>query len=100
MILNKTTKSRDRYKVLPGSAGNYGDPANSPTHKFMVVEGVDRGNGYQGYSSVAYVLLDSRASHFPAEARRNLIQFLASKGYGDWLAENGIAVPATAKRRR
>ena len=88
MILNKTTKSSDRYQIIAGSQGNYGEPKGSPNHNFVVVRGVDRGNGYQSYLAVSYAF-DKRA-HLPPEARRNLIEFLREHGYSAWLKSEGL----------
>lgn len=83
MILNKTTKHRDRYRVIPGSQGCYGDPDYYPTHKFKIAIGIDRGNGYQGYSSITYFL--TKKEYVPVEAKTNLKKFLEKKGYGRYL---------------
>lgn len=56
MILNKTQNSGDRYRIIPGSKGCHGCPANHANHKFEIANGVDRGNGYQGYTSISYFL--------------------------------------------
>lgn len=83
MILNKTTKHRDRYRVIPGSQGNYGDPDYYPTHKYTIANGIDRGNGYQGYSSITYFLTEME--YVPIEAKNNLKKFLKEKGYSRYL---------------
>jgi DNA-directed RNA polymerase subunit RPC12/RpoP len=83
MILNKTIKHRDRYKVIPGSQGSYGDPDYYPTHKYTIANGIDRGNGYQGYSSITYFLTEME--YAPIEAKTNLKKFLKKKGYGRYL---------------
>jgi DNA-directed RNA polymerase subunit RPC12/RpoP len=83
MILNKTIKHRDRYKVIPGSQGSYGDPDYYPTHKYTIANGIDRGNGYQGYSSITYFLTEME--YAPIEAKTNLKKFLKKKGYDRYL---------------
>lgn len=88
MILNKTTKTIDRYRIIAGSQGNHGEPKGSPNHKFVVVNGVDRGNGYQGYIAVDSAL--GKQSYLPLEARRNLIGFLLEHGYSAWLKSEGL----------
>ena len=54
--LNTTQKTRDRYYLISGSMGSYGNPVNHANHKFQICNGIDRGNGYQGYMSVSYFL--------------------------------------------
>jgi hypothetical protein len=78
MILNKTTRASDRYRIIPGHMGNYGDPATSPNHSYQIAFGVDRGNGYQGYMSVTYFL---ECDHVPQEAKSRCKSFLRSLGY-------------------
>jgi hypothetical protein len=59
IILNKTKNSSERYTLIDGSMGNYGEPSNHANHKFQIVSGSDRGHGYQGYTSVSYFLTQS-----------------------------------------
>jgi len=92
MILNNTKSSRDRFQVIPGGMGCHGDAVYSPQHKFQVVCGVDRGNGYQGYFSLQSVL-DNR-EWMPDEVKQNLIRFLQEKGYDYWLMLHGYVQPA------
>jgi len=75
-ILNKTTCHRNRYRLIPGSQGNYGELEGHPNHRYVVVNGVDRGNGYQGYTSVSYFLTSSL---FPAAAKAALRKLLTAK---------------------
>lgn len=56
MILNKTKNSSERYTLISGSMGNSGEAANHANNHFEIVNGIDRGNGYQGYISVSYFL--------------------------------------------
>ena len=87
-ILNKTTKASNRYRLVyekGHGTGGYGDGADSPQHDYTVVNGVDRGHGYQGYLSVSAAL---SASWVPAEAKSRLRVILRHKGYGDWLNAN------------
>lgn len=83
MILNKTTKHRNRYRIIPGSQGNYGNPDYYPTHKFIIVNGIDKGNGYQGYYSITYFLTEM--GYVPIEAKNNLKKFLKKRGYSRYL---------------
>jgi hypothetical protein len=87
-ILNKTTNSRDRYTLIKEGMGGAGDPKHYPTHLYSVANGVDRGNGYQGYESITYALKEDK--FFPEEARRNLIEALDSIGFYDYLHELGL----------
>jgi len=77
-ILNKTKSSYNRYHILNGSMGNYGEPPTSPNHDFEIANGVDRGNGYQGYMSVTYAL---KKGSMPVEAQNKLRKILKEKGY-------------------
>lgn len=77
MILVKTKHSRDRYRLIDGSMGNYGNPANHVNHKYKVVEGIDRGHGYQGYMAVSYALT---LSYIPQEAKDKIIAICKQEG--------------------
>lgn len=85
MILNKTRSHRDRYRIVPGNMGNHGDPKDYPTHKYHVVNGVNRGNGYQGAMSVEYFFSKDAHRYIPEEARKNAVKFLLDHGYEKWL---------------
>ena len=50
-------------------AGSFLDPPFAKTHSWGIVEGYDRGNGYQGYMSVDYVLNDENV---PASAKAQI----------------------------
>ena len=76
--LNITRSSYERYYVIDGSMGGCGEPKDSPNHKYTIANGVDRGNGYQGYMSVTYALFQDVIPH---EAIKNLKSFLILKGY-------------------
>ena len=84
LILNKAKKASDRYHLLSGSMGSYGDPENYPTHKYEIAIGVDRGNGYHCYMSVTNMLEEAFC---PREAYDNLVSFLKCAGYGKYLSE-------------
>lgn len=47
--------------------GSHGEPSNHANHKFEIANGVDRGNGYQGYFSVSYFL--NEMEYAPQEAK-------------------------------
>ena len=70
IILNKTKSSSQRFTLLSGAMGNYGEPRNSPNHYYEIVNGVDRGRGYQGYMSITYALSDR--SSLPEEIKRTI----------------------------
>lgn len=70
LILNNTKSSSDRYTLIDGSMGCAGEPTNHVNHKFSVANGIDRGRGYQGYSSVSYFL---KQDHVPKEAKAKII---------------------------
>ena len=76
IILNTTKSSRNRYRLISGHMGNYNKPSNSPNHRYVVVNGIDRGNGYQGYMSVTYAL--NECDYLPQEVKDNIK--LALKG--------------------
>ncbi len=56
ILLNKTKSSRDRYYLISGSMGNVGCPSNHANNRYEVVNGIDRGQCYQGYMAVSYAI--------------------------------------------
>jgi hypothetical protein len=78
VILNKTKSARDRFSLVDQPMGGYGEPPTSPTHKYSVGHGVDRGNGYQGYSSIPYFLTDASVDQ---ETKFKLVEELVKLGY-------------------
>lgn len=88
MILNKTTKHRDRYRILPGNMGNHGDPSTSPNHKYHVVNGV--GPNYCGSMSIEYFFSEDAKKYVPEEARQIAVKFLLVRGYENWLQSKGV----------
>lgn len=78
-ILNKTRNSSERYTLISGSMGSYGEPSDSPNHKFEIASGINRGNGYQGYMAVSYFL--SSDSYAPEEAKQKCMKILRKIGY-------------------
>ena len=76
MILNTTTKARDRYRIINDGMGCHGDPISDPTHHWSIAEGVDRGNGYQGYMSLDYFF---QADFVPRTAKATCCAFLRGK---------------------
>jgi hypothetical protein len=87
MILNKTRKSRERYRIIEDGMGFYKDPKDSPNYKYRIVVGVNRGNGYQSAMSVEYFFKNENP---PFLARVNAIQFLKDEGYEPWLKRKKI----------
>lgn len=80
VILNKTRRSSDRYTLISGSMGSHGEPrSNSPNHKFKIANGVDRGNGYQGYMAVNYALGED--SYLSDGIKNKIKQTLKLLGY-------------------
>lgn len=69
--LTKSKSSRDRYYLMNGQQGNAGEPLNHANHKFRVVNGIDRGRGYQGYSSLSHFLT---LEYVPQSAKNKVIE--------------------------
>ncbi|MFA5935040.1 MAG: hypothetical protein WC827_04095 [Candidatus Paceibacterota bacterium] len=78
IILNKTKRSSERYTLISGAMGSYGELKTSPNHSFNIANGIDKGNGYQGYSPVTYFLTSDFA---PIEAKNKCKEILKSFGY-------------------
>lgn len=81
-ILNKTSKSSDRYTLIDSPMGCDGHPDFYPTNKFCIVNGTDRGNGYQGYMSIDSFF---RSSYIPFETKSVLFYKLLELGYVQYL---------------
>lgn len=95
MILNKTTKHRERYRILPGNMGNHGDPKDSPNHKYHVANGI--GPNYCGSMSIEYFLSNE---NIPEEAKQNAIKFLLERGYGAWLQRKNLLSESLLTERK
>ncbi len=76
MILNKTKSASDRYQIIPERMGCHGMPANHANHKYSIANGVDRGNGFQGYTSISYFLTQDFISQ---EIKNKVIAFCKEK---------------------
>lgn len=50
--------------------GGNGEPENHVNNRYQVVNGIDKGRGYQGYMAVDYFL---EQSHFPQDAKDKII---------------------------
>lgn len=85
--LNKTKSSRARFTLINESMGCYGDPGHYATHEFSIANGIDRGNGYQGYMSVTYAL--TKCAYFPEDAKIALIKELSPR-YEKYLRDIGV----------
>jgi hypothetical protein len=68
--LTHSKSSRERYYLVNGKMGGYGEPENHANNVFEIVNGIDRGNGYQGYTSVSYFLTEK---HVPQSAKNKVI---------------------------
>jgi hypothetical protein len=73
ILLNKTKSSRDRYYLISGQMGSYGEIATHANCNYEIVNGIDRGGGYQVYMSVSYAL---KCKYFPQEAKDKVIEIL------------------------
>ena len=78
VLFNKSKNCRDRYYLLHGSMGGAGEPANHANNHFEVVNGVDLGDGYQGYMSVSYAL---SYEYLPKVVKAALRACLSRMGY-------------------
>jgi hypothetical protein len=56
--------------------GNHSTPDNHANNKYQIVNGIDKGNGYQGYTSVSYFL---KEKHIPQSAKDKVIEILESE---------------------
>ncbi len=67
--LARSRSSRERYYLIEDGRGmgSYGLPESHYSHRWVVANGCDRGNGYQGYYAVAYALT---LDHLPESAKR------------------------------
>lgn len=77
IILNKTQNHSERYTLINGSMGSHGTPANHANRRYEIANGVDRGNGYQGYTSVSYFLTQE---YVPQEAKNKVIEICKKQG--------------------
>lgn len=71
ITLTTGRSSRDRYYLMQDGRGmgGAGKPESHYSWSWVVVNGVDRGNGYQGYMSVDYVL-SAEVTWIPESAKR------------------------------
>lgn len=73
IALTTSRSPRERYYLLKDGRGmgGAGEPPEHHSHSWVVVNGVDRGNGYQGYMSVDYALSDE-VTWLPESAKRRI----------------------------
>jgi hypothetical protein len=73
--LNSSQSSRDRYYLIHDGKGmgGYGKDKDHYLNNWVVVNGVDRGNGYQGYMSIDCAL---KEGYVPEEAKAIIRQTL------------------------
>lgn len=64
-------RGRARYVLIKGEMGSYGLPDNHINHRYEVANGVDNGNGYQGYTAVSYFL---KSAECTPQARKVIIE--------------------------
>jgi len=76
-ILNKTTKTSNRYRIMRGSMGNFGDPQDSPQHTWHVAIG-NNSPGFSGMMSIEHTL---KTDYIPKEVKVNLVAFLLKERY-------------------
>lgn len=74
--LTHSKSSRDRYYLIPGQMGNYGCAENHVNHKYQIANGIDKGNGYQGYMAVSYFLTQE---YIPQAAKNKVIAILTKE---------------------
>lgn len=80
--LNKSRRSWERYYLCAGRMGCHGMPEGHPNYTLQVVNGVDRGNGFQGYASCSYALTKDS---MPADAKAKLRAELVRRGFAVFL---------------
>lgn len=74
--LTHSRSSRDRYYLISGSMGNAGFAENHANHRYQIANGIDKGNGYQGYMSVSYFLTQG---YIPQSAKNKVISILTKE---------------------
>ena len=67
-----------RYSIIEGGMGSYGDPDYYPTHKYEIC------SGKSFYCSITCALEENFLSE---EGRKNLIDFLDKEGYSQYLKD-------------
>lgn len=81
-ILNKTTKHKERWRVLADGMGWYREPEDSPMRLFRVAKGALHENCH--YSSEMSILV-AFEEEAPLLIKKNLRDWLVANGYTNWL---------------
>jgi hypothetical protein len=68
-------------------AGSFLDPPGYHSHFFGIVEGIDRGNGYQGYPSVDYYLNNNDVPKYVKAQIKNIIKDCKPQLTEKWIKE-------------
>ena len=84
-IASRSEWGRPLYLVA-GSQGNQGLLSAHPNHHFVLVEGVDRGEGYQGYLAVSYAYQELRQAGL-RECAARLDDLTGIKAFASMAAE-------------
>lgn len=74
--LTKSKSSQERYYLINEGMGGYGEKANHANNHYSVVNGIDRGNGYQGHMAISYFLT---LNYIPATAKNLVKKILKEK---------------------
>lgn len=76
--LTHSKSSRERYYLIQGQMGSAGESRNHVNHHAEIANGIDRGNGYQGYMAVSYFL---KLEYIPQSAKNIVINFCKKNNY-------------------
>jgi len=76
ILLTHSKSSSKRYYLVSGSMGNAGESVNHVNNHFQIVNGIDRGNGYQGYIAVSYFLT---LDYIPQSAKDKVMKIIKDK---------------------
>jgi hypothetical protein len=66
--------------------GSAGESDNHPSHKVEIANGIDKGNGYQGYMNISYFF---QQDYIPQETKIECARILKSLGYSDFTSKLG-----------
>jgi hypothetical protein len=78
IALTHSRSSRERYYLISGYMGNLGKSYNHVNNHFKIANGIDKGNGYQGYMAVSYFL---KQDSIPQSVKDMIIKICKEKGY-------------------
>src|SRR6516165_11367867 len=102
MILNRTRKHKERWRIIGGGMGWAGDPENSPNRKFRIAKGLKDKNykpledprpynpQYRNEMSITVFFTEANP---PPSVRETAIHWLVANGYYNWLLENKFISP-------